>query len=114
VQVVFPEALGVDYGHVASPIHDDLDTAITSSDFLIFATFLSYIVCRDPGASAKHVRASICTLSETGIHACTGRRGAAGHHFVVGGVAACVSTVVSTLRRRRAGSVEVWPRTVDW
>jgi geranylgeranyl diphosphate synthase type I len=88
----FPAAVGTEYGHVASLIHDDiidgdderraqqtlhvkydLGAAILTGDLLIFQTFLSYTQCRERGASSDDVLAAIRTLSETCIDMCRGQ-----------------------------------------
>ncbi|MEO7001798.1 MAG: polyprenyl synthetase family protein [Ktedonobacterales bacterium] len=89
---VFPAALGTEFGHIASLIHDDIidgdderrgrptlhrqfDTgaAILTGDALIFSTFLSYTGCLERGVSAERTVGAIRLLSETCIEMCRGQ-----------------------------------------
>lgn len=89
---VFPAAVGTEYGHMASLVHDDiidgdgerhgqaavhvkygLDTALLLGDLLIFQTFLSFAACEERGASAERVLAAIRTLGETCVAMCQGQ-----------------------------------------
>ncbi len=91
-EVVFPAAVGTEYGHIASLIHDDIidgDTerrgkatlhvkfdesaAILTGDLLIFHTFLSYVECSDAGVSPERVLAAVRTLAVTCIEMCQGQ-----------------------------------------
>ncbi len=91
-EVVLPAALGVEYGHLASLIHDDimdgdtsrrgqdavyvrygLDTAMLAGDALIFLAFLGHIESHDHGASAERTLAAIRELSLTCIAMCRGQ-----------------------------------------
>lgn len=83
---ILPAALGAEYGHLASLIHDDimdgdtsrrgqdtvhvkygLDTAVLAGDAFIFLAFLSYVQCHDLGVSAERTLSAIRTLSLTCI-----------------------------------------------
>jgi geranylgeranyl pyrophosphate synthase len=87
-----PAALGTEYGHIASLIHDDimdgdelrrgrdtvhvrfgLNEALLTGDLLIFQTFLAYTQCADRGVEAERVLAAIRTLSHTCIAMCRGQ-----------------------------------------
>lgn len=89
---VFPAALGTEFGHIASLIHDDIidgdderrgrptlyrqydtGTAILTGDALIFSTFLSYTDCLERGVSAERTVRAIRMLSETCIEMCRGQ-----------------------------------------
>lgn len=89
---VLPAAVGTEYGHIASLVHDDiidgdgerrgqetahvkygLDTALLLGDLLIFQTFLSFAACEERGASAERVLAAIRTLGETCAAMCQGQ-----------------------------------------
>jgi geranylgeranyl diphosphate synthase type I len=91
-ELVLPAALGTEYGHVASLVHDDIidgdaerrgqatlhvkynvGAAILTGDLLIFNTFLNFAECEDRGASAERVLAAIRTLSATCIEMCRGQ-----------------------------------------
>lgn len=91
-ELVEPAALGTEYGHVASLVHDDIidgdaerrgqetlhvkynvGAAILTGDLLIFNTFLNFAECEDRGASAERVLAAIRTLSKTCIEMCQGQ-----------------------------------------
>lgn len=90
--VIFPAALGAEYGHMASLIHDDImdgdtsrrgqdaayikygmDTAVLAGDALIFLAYLGHIECHDRGVSAERTLAAIRTLSLTCIAMCRGQ-----------------------------------------
>jgi geranylgeranyl diphosphate synthase, type I len=87
-----PAALGTEYGHIASLIHDDimdgdelrrgretvhvrfgLNEALLTGDLLIFQTFLAYTQCAERGVEAERVLAAIRTLSQTCIAMCRGQ-----------------------------------------
>jgi geranylgeranyl diphosphate synthase, type I len=89
---VFPAAVGTEYGHIASLIHDDIidgdgvrrgqeslhakysvPAAILTGDLLIFQTFLSYTMCHARGISAERVLTAIRLLSLTCIEVCDGQ-----------------------------------------
>lgn len=89
---VLPAALGAEYGHMASLIHDDimdgdtsrrgqdaayvkygLDTAVLAGDALIFLAYLGHIECHDRGVSAERTLAAIRSLSLTCIAMCRGQ-----------------------------------------
>lgn len=91
-ELVLPAALGTEYGHVASLVHDDIidgdaerrgqatlhvkynvGAAILTGDLLIFNTFLNFTECKDRGASAERVLTAIRTLSTTCIEMCQGQ-----------------------------------------
>jgi geranylgeranyl pyrophosphate synthase len=90
--LVMPAALGTEYGHVASLVHDDiidgdaerrgqatlhtrfdLGTAILTGDMFIFHTFLNFTECQDAGVSPERVLAAIRLLSTTCIEMCQGQ-----------------------------------------
>ena len=90
--LVWPAALGTEFGHIASLIHDDIidgdserhgqaalhvkytpGVAILTGDLLIFQAFLSYAQCADVGVSPERVLAAIRTLSVTCIEMCRGQ-----------------------------------------
>lgn len=89
---VFPAALGVEYGHMASLIHDDimdgdtsrrgqdaahvkygLDTAVLAGDALIFLAYLGHLDCCGRGVSAERTLSAIRTLSLTCLTMCQGQ-----------------------------------------
>jgi geranylgeranyl pyrophosphate synthase len=91
-ELAFPAALGTEYGHVASLVHDDIidgDTerrgqptlharydipsAILTGDLFIFQTFLNFTECETRGVSAERVLAAIRALSSTCIELCQGQ-----------------------------------------
>jgi len=89
---VFPAAVGTEYGHIASLIHDDimdgdekrrgqdtlhvkysLPTALLTGDYLIFQTYLSYTECAANGVPAERILRAIQMLSVTCIEMCRGQ-----------------------------------------
>lgn len=89
---VFPAALGVEYGHMASLIHDDimdgdtsrrgqdaahvrygLDTAVLAGDALIFLAYLGHLDSYNRGVSAERTLSAIRTLSLTCLAMCQGQ-----------------------------------------
>lgn len=89
---VFPAALGVEYGHMASLIHDDImdgdtsrrgqdaahikygvDTAVLTGDALIFLAYLGHLDCFERGVSAERTLSAIRTLSLTCLAMCQGQ-----------------------------------------
>lgn len=91
VRRLLPAALGMEYLHVATLVHDDiidadefrrgrpavpvaygLSNAILAGDHLIFSAFAS-IVEGDVGASAAHVVAAVGVLAEAGKDLCRGQ-----------------------------------------
>lgn len=89
---VFPAALGVEYGHMASLIHDDimdgdtsrrgqdaahvkygLDTAVLAGDALIFLAYLGHLDCYSRGVSAERTLSAVRTLSLTCLAMCQGQ-----------------------------------------
>ena len=89
---VLPAAVGTEYGHIASLVHDDiidgdaqrrdrpavhaqygLPLAILIGDFLVFETFLCYSQCAERGAGAERTLAAIRTLSRTCLDLCRGQ-----------------------------------------
>jgi geranylgeranyl diphosphate synthase, type I len=90
--LALPAALGTEYGHVASLVHDDiidgdaerrgqetlhtrfdLGSAILTGDLFIFHTFLNFTECQDAGVSPERVLAAIKLLSTTCIEMCQGQ-----------------------------------------
>lgn len=90
--LAMPAALGTEYGHVASLVHDDiidgdaerrgqetlhtrydLGSAILTGDMFIFHTFLNFTECQDAGVSPERVLAAIRMLSTTCIEMCQGQ-----------------------------------------
>jgi geranylgeranyl diphosphate synthase type I len=90
--LALPAALGTEYGHVASLVHDDiidgdaerrgqatlhtrydLGSAILTGDLFIFHTFLNFTECQDAGVSPERVLAAIRMLSTTCIEMCQGQ-----------------------------------------
>jgi geranylgeranyl diphosphate synthase type I len=91
-ELALPAALGTEYGHVASLVHDDiidgdterrgqatlhsrfdLGSAILTGDMFIFHTFLNFTECQDVGVSPERVLAAIRLLSTTCIEMCQGQ-----------------------------------------
>ncbi len=89
---VLPAAIGTEFGHIASLVHDDIidgDTerrgraavhatyglplALLTGDLLVFQTFLCYSQCQERGISAERTLAAIRTLSCTCIELCRGQ-----------------------------------------
>lgn len=87
-----PAALGAEYGHVASLVHDDIidsddlrrgrasvpaefgrDNAIVVGDTLIFRLFLALSECADRGAPADRVVASLRAVARAGVDLCRGQ-----------------------------------------
>lgn len=116
--VVFPAAVGTEYGHIASLIHDDiidgdierrgqttlhvkynLGAAILTGDVLIFHTFLSYTECLDRGASPERVLDAIRTLSVTCIDI---SRGQALEAAIAGDLSTPVETYLEVIRLKTA------------
>ena len=123
---VFPAALGTEFGHVASLIHDDIidsdderrgrptlhhkfDTgaAILTGDALIFSTFLSYTDCMERGVSAERTVEAIRLLSETCIEMC---RGQALETELIGNFEAGETRYLEVIRLKTA----VFCRAVTW
>jgi len=123
---VFPAALGTEFGHVASLIHDDIidgdderrgrltlhrqfDTgaAILTGDALIFSTFLSYTDCMKRGVSAERTVGAIRLLSETCIEMC---RGQALETSLIGNFEAGEALYLEVIRLKTA----VFCRAVTW
>ena len=117
--LAFPAAVGTEYGHIASLIHDDIidgdaerrgqaalhvqfdpGAAILTGDFLIFHTFLCYARCRDRGASAERVLAAITTLSTTCLEMC---RGQAMEASMVGRLEVSEGAYLTMIRLKTAG-----------
>jgi geranylgeranyl diphosphate synthase type I len=92
VRTAVPAALGAEYGHVASLVHDDIidgddlrrgrasvpaefgrDNAIVVGDALIFHLFLALARCADRGAPSERVVASLRAVSRAGIDLCRGQ-----------------------------------------
>ncbi len=88
----FPAALGTEYGHVASLVHDDIidgdserhgkpalherydvPTGILAGDLLIFQTFLMFTHCAASGVDSDRVVTAIQVLSKTCIEMCQGQ-----------------------------------------
>lgn len=88
----FPAALGTEYGHIASLVHDDIidgdherrgqqtvhtrydvATAILTGDMFIFHTFLNFTECEQRGVSSQRVLEAVRMLSETCIAMCQGQ-----------------------------------------
>jgi geranylgeranyl diphosphate synthase type I len=89
---VFPAAIGTEYGHIASLIHDDimdgdhqrrgqdtlhvkynLPSALLTGDYLIFQTYLSYTECQQSGIPADRILQAIQMLSVTCIEMSRGQ-----------------------------------------
>lgn len=87
-----PAALGMEYLHVATLVHDDiidgdairrgkpavpaafgLPSAIVAGDHLIFAAFASIVECRSVGVRDDLVIAAIASLAEAGSDLCRGQ-----------------------------------------
>jgi geranylgeranyl diphosphate synthase type I len=87
-----PAALGAEYGHVASLVHDDIidndlvrrgrasvpaaygrDHAIVVGDTLIFRLFLALSECVNRGAPAERVVASLRAVALAGVDLCRGQ-----------------------------------------
>jgi len=87
-----PAAIGAEYGHVASLVHDDIidgdltrrgrpavhaaygrDHAIVVGDSLIFRLFLALPECADRGVSADRVVASLRAVASAGVELCRGQ-----------------------------------------
>lgn len=87
-----PAALGAEYGHVASLVHDDIidndavrrgkasvpaeygrDHAIVVGDTLIFRLFLALSECANRGAPADRVVASLRAVALAGVDLCRGQ-----------------------------------------
>jgi geranylgeranyl pyrophosphate synthase len=91
-ELAFPAAIGTEYGHVASLVHDDIidgdaqrrgqatlhnkydiGAALLTGDLFIFQTFLNFAECEDRGASPERVLAAIRMLGNTCIEICQGQ-----------------------------------------
>jgi geranylgeranyl pyrophosphate synthase len=89
---LLPAALGTEFGHVASLVHDDIidgddtrrgrpsvpaefgrDNAILTGDALFFALFKSLADCHTEGASAERVVRTLHVVASTGIELCRGQ-----------------------------------------
>src|SRR5260370_11217129 len=87
----FPAAVGTEYGHVASLVHDDIidgdserhgkpalherydvPTGILAGDLLIFQTFLMFTHCAASGVDSDRVVTAIQVLSKACIEMCQG------------------------------------------
>jgi geranylgeranyl diphosphate synthase type I len=92
LHVAVPAALGAEYGHVASLVHDDIidndmmrrgrasvpaeygrDHAIIVGDTLIFRLFLALAECAERGAPATRVVASLRAVAVAGVDLCRGQ-----------------------------------------
>jgi geranylgeranyl pyrophosphate synthase len=92
VTLVMPAAVGIECGHVASLIHDDIidgddmrrgqeavhrrfsmDTAIVAGDALIFDSFLGLAECRGTGAADDCIVAALEVAALGGIEVCRGQ-----------------------------------------
>lgn len=90
---VLPAAIGSEYGHTASLIHDDIidaddmrrgrasvyhkygtEDAIIAGDALIFHLFLCLAECRRTGAPAERVVAALEIAATAGLDMCRGQR----------------------------------------
>ncbi len=91
-RLAFSAALGTEFGHLASLIHDDIidgdherrgqqtlhvkygiAPAILTGDLLLFHMFRCYVECRERGADPMRVLDAIETLSTTCIDMCRGQ-----------------------------------------
>jgi geranylgeranyl diphosphate synthase type I len=91
-QLAFPAAVGTEFGHLASLIHDDIidgdherrgqptvhvkygiAPALLTGDLLLFHMFRCYVECRERGADPGRVLDAIETLSTTCIDMCRGQ-----------------------------------------
>ncbi len=92
VEHAVPAALGAEYGHVASLIHDDIidgdamrrgrpsvpaaygrDHAIVVGDTLLFRLFLALSECADRGVPADRIVASLRAVASAGVDLCRGQ-----------------------------------------
>lgn len=92
VEHVLPAAVGSEYGHTASLIHDDIidsdekrrgrasvhhkfgvENAIIAGDSLIFHLFLCLAECRRVGVSAERVVTALEIAASSGIDMCRGQ-----------------------------------------
>jgi geranylgeranyl diphosphate synthase type I len=91
-EAVLPAAIGAEYGHVASLIHDDIidgdemrrgrvsvyrqygvGEAIVAGDALIFQLFACLAECRDTGIADSRITAALDTVARAGIDLCRGQ-----------------------------------------
>lgn len=89
-----PAAVGTEFGHVASLVHDDIidqddvrrgrmsvqrrfgvDNAIVTGDALLFGLYLRLSQCKERGVSADRVVAALHCVSRAGIELCRGQMG---------------------------------------
>jgi geranylgeranyl diphosphate synthase type I len=89
---VLPAAVGTEYGHVASLIHDDvidgddirrgrpsvphqfgLENAIVSGDSLLFGIFLCLAACRERGIPDDRIVLALRVVAQAGIDLCEGQ-----------------------------------------
>lgn len=92
LEQVLPAAIGTEYGHVASLVHDDIidsdvqrrgrpsvyrefgvGNAIVAGDSLIFQLFLCLVECRRAGVSAERVVAALEIAATSGVDLCRGQ-----------------------------------------
>ncbi|MFD8495755.1 polyprenyl synthetase family protein [Amycolatopsis sp. NPDC059657] len=92
LEQVLPAAIGTEYGHTASLVHDDIidgdsmrrgrpstyhkfgtDNAIVAADALIFHLFLCLAECRGRGVPAERVVTALEIASASGIALCKGQ-----------------------------------------
>jgi geranylgeranyl diphosphate synthase type I len=92
IEHVLPAAVGSEYGHTASLIHDDIidkddlrrervtvhrkfgtDNAIVAGDALIFGLFLCLAECRNTGVPADRIVAALEIAATSGIDMCRGQ-----------------------------------------
>lgn len=92
IEHVLPAAIGSEYGHTASLIHDDIidnddlrrervtvhrkfgtDNAIIAGDALIFGLFLCLAECRKTGVQADRIVAALEIAATSGLDMCRGQ-----------------------------------------
>ena len=89
---VLPAAIGTEWGHVASLVHDDIidddpvrrgkpsvvaefgrDHAIVTGDALLFALFGALAECRETGIADNRIVATLATVAAAGVDLCRGQ-----------------------------------------
>jgi len=121
VDQVTPAAIGLEYGHAASLIHDDIidgddtrrgcpsvahrfgtDRAILAGDRLIFSMFQALTECRDRGVPAERIVQALGVFADVGADLC---RGATVELALCGDAASTVETYLMMARLKTAAAI---------
>jgi geranylgeranyl diphosphate synthase type I len=113
-----PAALGTEFGHVASLIHDDIidqdevrrgrssvqhqygqDNAIVAGDAMLFGLYLRLAQCHERGVEPRWIVAALEAVSRAGIELC---RGQINEAFLCANAEARLDQYVSVIRGKTA------------